>query len=90
MDDAELRNLLEKLHKEIAATRNVDDEGRELLHHLERDIAELLARTEGTSVPASEARTQRLQDGIAHFETSHPALTRLLTDLLETLSNAGI
>jgi hypothetical protein len=90
MDDAELRKLLEELHAEIEGTRNVDEEGRELLRHLGRDIAELLARSEGAPVQPSPARAQRLQDGIARFEVSHPALTRLLADLLETLSNAGV
>jgi hypothetical protein len=90
MDDAELRTLLEKLHAEIAQTDNVDDEGRELLRHLTKDIGELLARSEGAAVQPSPARSQRLQDSIAHFEATHPALTALITELLETLSNAGI
>jgi hypothetical protein len=90
MDDAELRKLLEELHAEIEGTQNVDEEGRELLRHLSKDITELLARSQGAAVQPSPARSQRLQDGIARFEVSHPTLTRLLADLLETLSNAGV
>jgi hypothetical protein len=33
---------------------------------------------------------QGLEDTITHFEVTHPALTRVLSDMLTTLSNAGV
>jgi hypothetical protein len=31
-----------------------------------------------------------MEEGLSHFEATHPALTTLLSRLLESLSNAGI
>ncbi len=90
MDDQELRKLIERLHTEIGNTQNVDERGQELLRHLQSDIRELLERTGGQGIQVQPAALQRLQDGLQHFETTHPALTTLLARLLETLSNAGI
>ena len=88
MKDQELRKLLEKLHGEIENTKSVDEKGRELLHDLSADIRELLARSGGR--PAEPTVIQRLDESIQHFEVTHPELTATLSQLLTTLSNAGI
>ena len=90
MDDQELRELIEKLHTEIQNTHSVDEKGQELLLHLESDIRELRNRTGkiGTTVHPSTIR--RLEEGLDQFEVTHPALTILLSKLLESLSNVGI
>jgi hypothetical protein len=90
MEDQELRKLIEQLHDEIQKTHSVDKKGQELLTHLEADIKELLAREEVTAMPVHPTTIQRMEDGLSHFEVSHPALTNLLSRLLESLSNAGI
>jgi hypothetical protein len=90
MDDHELRKLIEQLHAEIQNAQTVDEKGQELLTHLESDIRELLNRTEGEGVPVRPSTIQRLEEGLDHFEATHPALTTLLSNLLESLSNAGI
>lgn len=88
MTDKKLSELLEQLHNELGNLEDVDETGRELLRHLSADIQKLLERTEGT--PADESMLQRLQDVIDHFEVEHPALTAALSQMLNTLSNAGI
>jgi uncharacterized protein YukE len=90
MDDQELRKLIEQLHAEIQNTHTVDEKGQELLIHLKSDIRELLDRTEGDGVHVHPSTLQRLEEGLEHFETTHPALTTLLSNLLESLSNAGV
>ncbi len=90
MDDKKLRKLLEQLHAEIERTRKVDDQGRELLLHINTDINELLARTEGVPLKPRSGLTRSLEDAVSHFEVTHPALTAALSDLLNALSNAGI
>ena len=90
MDDEALRKLIEQLHAEIQNTHTVDKKGQELLTKLEADIQELLDRTEGNVTPVHPSTIQRLEEGLSHFEVTHPALTELLSRLLETLSNAGI
>jgi len=91
MDDAELRELLERLHDEIEETHALDEKGRELLHHLDADIRDLLDRLEDEGRSASGASLiQSLEDSIDHLQRSHPTLTTLLSQVLTTLSNAGI
>ena len=90
MDDQELRKLIEQLHAEIQSTHTVDKEGQELLARLESDIQELLDRTEGNVTPVHPSTVQRLEEGLRHFEATHPALTTLLSTFLEALSNVGI
>jgi ubiquinone biosynthesis protein UbiJ len=90
MDDQELRKLIEQLHAEIQNTHSVDKKGQELLTHLESDIQELLDRTEGDVRPVHPSTVQRLEEGLRHFEATHPALTTLLSRFLDALSNVGI
>jgi hypothetical protein len=90
MDDHELRKLIEQLHAEIQNTQALDKKGQELLAHLESDIRELLNRTEGKGEPVRPSTVQRLEESLDHFEATHPDLAKLLFNLLESLSNAGI
>ncbi len=90
MDDQELRKLIEQLHTEIQNTQSVDETGHELLQHLDSDIHELLDRNGGNTSPALSTTIRRLEEGLDHFEVTHPALTKQFAQLLELLSNAGI
>ncbi len=91
MEDTELRDLLEKLHDEIEETHSLDDKGRELLQHLDMDIRDLLDRLEAEGGTASDpSLIDSLEESIDHLQVSHPILTTLLSQVLTTLSNAGI
>jgi hypothetical protein len=91
MENQELRNLLDQLHNEIEHTRNLDENGRQLLRHLNTDINDLLQRSENEPLPPAHPTTlRRLEDGIDYFELSHPTLTSQLSKLLSILSNSGI
>jgi len=86
MTDQKLRELLQQLHDELERTKSVDEKGREMLSHLNADIQQFLD-------PAQDNPTTllgRLQDAIDHFEVEHPAVTAALSQMLNTLSNAGI
>jgi hypothetical protein len=90
MDDQELRELIEKLHDEIQNTRTVDEKGKELLTHLESDIRALLDLSGENATPVHPSTLRRLQEGLDHFEVTHPTLTILIAKVLEGLSNVGI
>ena len=86
MPNQKLRELLEQLHDELARTKTVDEKGRELLGHVNADMKKFLD-------PAQEnpdTLFDRLQKAIDHFEVEHPAITAALSQMLNTLSNAGI
>src|SRR5262245_30279354 len=87
MEEKDLTNLLKQLHTELANTKVVDEQGRELLRTLKADIQSLLESSEDDS---DDSLLERLQDSIDHFEATHPRLTSTLSQLLNALNNAGI
>lgn len=89
MNDQNLRELLERLHNELATIEVTDDAGRERLRRLEADIRDLLERSEELT-EKDEPMLERLQDAIDHFEETHPQLTLMLSQAMTILSNAGI
>jgi hypothetical protein len=90
MNDQDLRSLLEQLHTEIERNEPLDEKERELLQHLELDIHELLAQSEGERIQAESTIIKRLEESIDYFEITYPDLTMLLNKLLSILSGAGI
>jgi hypothetical protein len=90
MDNQEFRKLIEKLHAEIQNTQTIDEKGQELLVHLESDIRGLLDRAAVQEASIHPSTIQRLEEGLDHFEVTHPALTLLISKLLESLSKVGI
>ena len=90
MDKKELNQLLDQLHEEIKKTREVDEAGIELLRNVDGDIQSLLNRSEETQGAVHPSVLENLRSAIDHFEVTHPALTAVISELLETLSNVGI
>jgi len=86
MSDQKLRELLEQLHAELARTQSVDEKGREMLLHISEDIKKFIDPSEDND----ETLYKRIQDAVDHFEAEHPAITAALSQMLNTLSNAGI
>ena len=86
MPDQKLRELLQQLHEELARTDSVDEKGRQMLSRLSADIQRFLDPNQEND----DSLFTRLQDAIDHFEVKHPAITAALSQMLNTLSNAGI
>ncbi len=86
-----LRELLERLHNELEQMESIDENGNEMLRHLDEDIRRRL-QLSGTKkeTDADDSILERLQDTIDHFETTHPNLTLTLSEMMTILSNAGI
>jgi hypothetical protein len=89
MADQNLRELLEKIHKELEQIEVTDEAGRERLRHLDADIRSLLERSDEMD-ETDEPMLERLQDAIDHFETAYPRFTIMLSQMMTILSNAGI
>jgi Domain of unknown function (DUF4404) len=88
MNSQEIDKLLEQLNKEIEGIQPDDEKGQVLLRELSADIRELLDRVE--SKKPEPSMMERLETSMDHFEVTHPELTAALSNLLSTLSNAGI
>jgi hypothetical protein len=88
MDASELRTLLEKLRAEVKSSRALETSDRAVIQSLLEDIeAELGPAAEPT---ASPSLLDRLNHTIQHYEVSHPHLTLILSQVLNTLSQAGV
>ena len=90
MNSKSLKEQLLQLQHAIKQADKVDEQGSRLLRDLDVHIRELLARSEGAAVRARPDLAAGLEDAIRHFEVTHPLLTLALSELLTTLSNAGI
>jgi len=86
MTDQKLRELLQQLHDELERTKSVDEKGREMLNHLSADIQKFIDPAEADD----DTLFGRIQDAIDQFEVDHPAITAALSQVLNTLNNAGI
>ncbi|HKI53678.1 MAG TPA: DUF4404 family protein [Anaerolineales bacterium] len=86
MPDQKLPKLLRQLHDELERTESVDENGREMLSHLNDDIQQFLDPAQENP----ESLLDRLQNAIDHFGVDHPAITAALSQILNSLSNAGI
>lgn len=84
MNNQELTELLKKLHDEVDSIKDVDEKSLQLLRDLEKDIDDLLERSEPDSL------IERLRDAIRQFEVTHPSLTTMLSEISNILNNAGI
>ncbi len=90
MDNKELDKLLHQLHDEIQRTTSIDAKGSEMLRDLEADIRTLLERSQENSVVVHPSMVQRFERALNQFEVTHPDLTTLISNLLDSLSAAGL
>ena len=86
MTDQKLPELLQQLHDELERTESLDENGREMLVHLNADIKKFIDPAEEDD----DTIFGRIQDAIDLFEVEHPVITAALSQILNTLSNAGI
>lgn len=86
MTNRKIHELLQQLHDELERAASVDEKEREMLRRLSADIRQFLDPDRENPATLLE----RLQDAIDHFEVEHPAITAALSQMLNTLSNAGI
>ena len=89
MSDQNLRELLEKIHRELEQTKATDEAERERLRHLEADVRNLLERSD-EQAETDESMLERFEEAVDHFEDSYPQLTMMISQMMTILSNAGI
>ena len=89
MKNEELRSQLEKLHNELHQNPTFDSQQRELLQTLADEIQTLLKRDE-IKPHHYTSLSERLTDTVAEFEASHPQLTLLMRQTIDSLAYLGI
>ena len=86
----QLREQLERLDADLKRTESVDEMGRTILHQLQKDVQELLARSGEASSLQEHPIMTRLRQGIQYFEVTHPTLAGVMEQMVNTLSTMGI
>ena len=89
MKNEELRSQLEKLHTELHQSNALDLQQRELLQTLADDIQALIKRDE-IQRHHYTSLSERLTDAVAELEASHPQITLLMRQTIDSLAYLGI
>ena len=89
MKNEELRSQLEKLHNELHQSPALDLEQRELLQTVADEIQVLLKRDE-IQRHHYTSLSERLNDVVAKLEASHPQITLLMRQTIDSLAYLGI
>jgi HPt (histidine-containing phosphotransfer) domain-containing protein len=90
MTKPELRRLLDDVHARLKEAQSLSEDEREALRALLADIQAVLEQTEGSRPLRDSSVLKRLNHAIQQFEISHPYLTLALSELMNTLSRAGV
>ena len=89
MKNEEFRSQLEKLHNELHQSHALDMQQRELLQTLADEIQALLKRDE-IQRHHYTSLSERLNDAVAELEASHPQITLLMRQTIDSLAYLGI
>ena len=89
MKNEELRSQLEKLHNELHQSPALDLQQRELLQTLADEIQALLKRDK-VQRHHYTSLSERLNDVVAELEASHPQITLLMRQTIDSLAYLGI
>jgi hypothetical protein len=88
MSKKKVLGYLEHLEKEIDRLQECDGPTKEHLTRLTSDIKHLLEGPEDDS--RRVALVQQLKMRMEQFETEHPGLTRVLDQIMTSLSSMGV
>jgi predicted transcriptional regulator len=90
MDAQHLHARLRQLHKELQQIESVDTDERRALQQLMADIHEILEKEEGHPIQKYSQLSEQLRDNVAQLEASHPTVTMLMGQVIDTLAKMGI
>jgi hypothetical protein len=89
MDKEKLREQLQALHTELQQVETLDDNEREMLQGLARDVQEVL-HGEADRNQHYGPLSERLRETVAQVEASHPRATMLMRQIIDQLAYMGI
>jgi hypothetical protein len=80
-----IKFLLEELNQELALADNLDEDTLELARQLEREMEQLIERSEPVAAGLENAVALE-----ARFAATHPVAERMLRELIAVLGRMGI
>ncbi len=88
MQKEQLKEKLQQLHVELQKTEFVEGKSKVLLEKLEKDIEQVLERSEDESWYSE--LFEKLEDEVEELEETYPSLFSAIKSITNTLSNLGI
>ena len=88
MEQQNLRELLDTLHRELEQVESIDETTEVVLSNLRADMQRLLAEKAGT-LHEDESLVERMNEALDHFETDHPKLSLTIQHILDSLAKMG-
>ncbi len=85
MGQDKIKFLLEELNQELALADNLDEDTLELARQLEREMEQLIERSEPVAAGLENAVALE-----ARFAATHPVAERMLRELIAVLGRMGI
>ncbi len=89
MSIEKLRATVTELEQELRTLKAVDAESRQVLEEAVREIHAAL-HDEERAESRRDSLIARLRESVGRFEGSHPALTGIVTRVIDGLSQIGI
>lgn len=89
MDTKKLQTQLEQLHAELHHADSLEPEHREILQTLADDIDQLLKRDE-IKPHHYQRLSEKFREQLAQLEASHPKITLLMREAIDSLAYLGI
>jgi hypothetical protein len=80
-----IKFLLEELNQELALADNLDEDTLELARQLEREMEQLIERSEPVAAGLENAVALE-----ARFAATHPVAERIMRELIAVLGRMGI
>jgi mevalonate kinase len=87
MTEANLKELLSRLHEALEDTEKVDDETLKLVQELDEDINRLLEADDDDGLDSVMDHAQSME---ARFAVEHPVAERFLREIMDALARVGI
>ena len=85
MGQDKIKFLLEELNQELALADNLDEDTLELARQLEREMEQLIERSEPVAAGLENAVALE-----ARFAATHPVAERIMRELIAVLGRMGI
>lgn len=86
MSEESLRTLVAGLRAELAQAHDLDNDAREALHSLAREVEAVLHSPPIGSQAVELPLRDRLADRVRELEVSHPELSRTVGNIVDTLA----
>jgi Domain of unknown function (DUF4404) len=90
MDKDSLRDLVSRLHAEMADALRADPKSREHLSEMMQDINRLIDKPAASPASPQGSLPDRLERIAVQFEADHPTLAASARRLVDLLSEVGI